>query len=226
MSKKSRIEKNDESKISRIEKREKMKVSAKKSGKWLKLFSMRWRFRIDQSRAMFGLVTFALLLSLAYAKYLPGAWVPDPENIPFWIILVFTLFILVIFVVGGYIYDKFLKLWSQTTAVNVARNPYTYVPQPKELIVSLGWWVHNYKILSQIANKLEINLEGEDMIKQQLAHYLTLTADDSDFELQAAKLKRLTSIIIDSYLKSDGVGDFDKYLVNLEQSIIDSNKEN
>ncbi|MHA1186610.1 MAG: hypothetical protein ACTSSK_06985, partial [Candidatus Heimdallarchaeota archaeon] len=142
----------------------------------------------------------------------------------FWIVLVFTLFILIIFIIGGYIYDKFLKLWSQTTAVNVARNPYTYVPQPKELIVSLGWWVYNFKVLTQIAQKLDIEIEGEEMIKQQLTHYLTLSADDNDFEDQAKKLKRLTGILIESYLESDDVGDFDEFLANLEK-FIETTKE-
>jgi len=53
------------------------------------------------------------------------------------------------------------------------------------------------------------------MIKQQLTHYLTLIAYNLNFEIQAKKLQRLTSIIIDSYIKSE-VGDFDNYLANLK----------
>ncbi|MHA1366629.1 MAG: hypothetical protein ACTSP5_09505 [Candidatus Heimdallarchaeota archaeon] len=213
----------DQTEIS--EKRKKRKESMKGFGNWIKLFSMRWRFRLDQSRAIFGLITFALLLALSYAKYLPDSWLINPDDIPFWIVLVFTLFILIIFIIGGYIYDKFLKLWSQTTAVNVARNPYTYVPAPKELIVILGWWVHTFNTLSQIAKKLDIEIEGEDMIKQQLSHYLTLSVDDTDFEFQAKKLQRLTGILIDSYLESDEEEDFDEFLANLEQYMKKSKKK-
>ncbi|MHA1185420.1 MAG: hypothetical protein ACTSSK_00885, partial [Candidatus Heimdallarchaeota archaeon] len=98
-------------------------------------------------------------------------------------------------------------------------------PAPKELIVILGWWVHTFNTLSQIAKKLDIEIEGEDMIKQQLSHYLTLSVDDTDFEFQAKKLQRLTGILIDSYLESDEEEDFDEFLANLEQYMKKSKKK-
>jgi len=43
-------------------------------------FSMRWRFRLDQSRTIFSLITFALILAQSYVKYLLLNM--EPDDIP------------------------------------------------------------------------------------------------------------------------------------------------
>jgi len=196
------------------------KTTKRFSWAWLKYFSMKWRFRLDQARAIFGLLTFAALLALGYKKEIPWFQVQLFWRGEF----LLTILVLFVFMIGGYLYDRFLKLWTETVTVSVERNPYTYVPQPKELIVSLGWFTHIFSALKQIADKLEIELEGEELMKQQLTHYLSLTVDDSDFEIQASKLKRLTAIMLESYIESENVGDFDEFLADLESYVAKKNE--
>ena len=45
---------------------------------WIKHFSMKWRFRLDQARAIFGLITFAVLLANSYVDDFP--WFQDQES--------------------------------------------------------------------------------------------------------------------------------------------------
>ncbi|MCG3254220.1 MAG: hypothetical protein KAX09_10230 [Candidatus Heimdallarchaeota archaeon] len=216
--------KNKEYKIKSLEeeevKKEIVKTSRRNFWSWLKYLAMKWRFRLDQARAIFGLLTFAALLSITYLPKIP--WFQDQL---FWRgEFLLTFLVLFFFMIGGYLYDRFLRLWTENVTVSVERNPYTYVPQPKELIVSLGWFTHIFSALKQIADKLEIELEGEELMKQQLTHYLSLTVDDSDFEVQASKLKRLTAIMLESYIESENVGDFDEFLADLESYVAKKNE--
>ena len=86
-----------------------VKTSKKISWKWLKYFAMKWRFRVDQARALFGLLTFAALLAIAYMPSIPwfneqGFWRGE---------FLLAVIVLVVFLLGGYLYDRFLKLWTR-----------------------------------------------------------------------------------------------------------------
>lgn len=202
-----------ESKIESVIKEKQAKTSSRTFWTWLKFFAMKWRFRLDQSRAIFGLLTFAALLAVTYAPKIP--WFKDQGFLGGEFFL--TILVLIVFMIGGYLYDKFLRLWAQTGTVTVSRNPYTYVPSPKEFNSTISWFTHIFAALNQIAKKLDIEIEGEELIKQQLTHYVSLSVEDSDFQEQAKKLKKLTHLILESYIDSEEIVDIDEFLVDFEK---------
>ena len=159
---------------------------------------MKWRFRLDQSRAIFGLVTFAALLASDYIRYVPFL---DREN--FLHILAFTAMVLIIFIIGGYLYDRVLKLWTETQTVNVERNPYTWVPGPKEEILWLGWFAYIFKSLNQIATKMDVELEGEGVVKKHMKEYYSLNPNTPNFEQEALKIRELSRILERAFIEMD-----------------------
>lgn len=190
-------------------------VSEKKPGKrkinnfwvWIKYFSMKWRFRLDQARSIFGLITFALILAQGYVIYLP--WIEDPTDIDLWIVTVFAIVVFIIFVIGGYLYDRLFKMWTETSTVAVERNPYTYVPTPKEQWHSLAIYGYLFNTLGQIAKKLDIKLENEEEMKLFLNHYLSMDAKTPEFEEEVKKLKQISNLIKKSYIGSSDMTKYD-----------------
>ncbi|NPE07421.1 MAG: hypothetical protein GNW80_03985 [Asgard group archaeon] len=211
-----------ESNIESVKEEKKAKFSGKTFWTWFKLLAMKWRFRLDQSRAIFGLLTFAALLAVSYVSKIP--WFRDQG---FWRGEFFlTILILIVFMMGGYLYDKFLRLWAQTGTVTVSRNPYTYVPSPKEFNSTISWFTYIFTALNQIAKKLDIEIEGEELIKQQLTHYVSLSVEDSDFQEQAKKLKKLSHLILESYIDSEEIVDIDEFLADFEKYLKNVKKKN
>ncbi len=176
---------------------------------WLKYFSMKWRFRLDQARSIFGLITFALILAQGYVTYLP--WIEDPTDIDFWIVVVFAIVVFIIFIIGGYLYDRLFKMWTETTTVTVERNPYTYVPSPKEQWNSMALYGYLFNALAQIAEKLDIKIENEEEMKLFLNHYLSMDAKTPDFEKEVEKLKQISNIIKKSYIGSSDMSKYEDY---------------
>jgi len=177
------------------------KKDAKKAAKsrriwnWTKFFVMKWRFRIDQARAIFGLLTFAALLGVGYIDYITFF-----AKQGFWGIMEFTLIIFVIFLIGGYLYDRVLQLWAETQTVNVYRNPFTYVPHPRERIISMAYWAYVFQSLDQIAEKLDVDIKSKDLMRPLIEYYLSLTPNITDFEEKGLKMKTATTEIIKNYL--------------------------
>ena len=174
---------------------------------WLKYFSMKWRFRLDQARAIFGLVTFAALLAVGYIEYITFL-----ENLGVWGVFIFTIIIFIIFVIGGYIYDRVLKLWSETQTVSVERNPYTWVPGPKEQILWLGWWAYLFKALNQIAEKLDVELEDEEVVRLHMSEYYKLKPSTPNFEAGANKVKKLSEYMEKKFLETGKIPDLESFL--------------
>jgi hypothetical protein len=109
--------------------------------KWL----MKQQWRIVQIRGIWGLFYGILLLAVAYYEYIPffvdmGAYGP----------FVFAGFILLTFLILGYIYDRVLVMWAPSQEVTIERNPYQYVPSPKDHI----FWFPLYSSLLDAAEQL------------------------------------------------------------------------
>jgi len=206
--------KEDESQETIIEeskqKRPRKKRSFKRTWIWIKYFTMKWRFRLDQSRAIFGLATFALILAQSYAKYLP--WVSDPNNVEFWVVIVFGLILFLVFLIGGYIYDRAFQLWTETSKVSLERNPYTYVPSPKEEWHSVIIWGYVFQALNQIASKLDIELENQDEVRLFFEHYFSMNPSTPDFLGEVEKLREISKIVKKAYLESGKIASYEDIL--------------
>jgi hypothetical protein len=181
-----------------------LKKRQRKFWVWTKYFVMKWRFRFDQARAIFGLLTFAILLANSYESKIP--WFKDQ---PFWRgEFILALMIFVIFAFGGYLYDRSFKLWTETTKVTVERNPYTYVPNPKERWQSRALWTFNLTILSQIAEKLDLKIENEEFMRLFIQHYYSLTPTSENIELESTKLSKIADLFEETFLKRGEISNF------------------
>lgn len=180
---------------------------------WVKYFVMKWRFRLDQSRAIFGLVTFAVLLADSYAPKIP--WFKDQT---FWRgEFILALLIFVIFALGGYLYDRSFKLWSETTTVSIERNPYTYVPNPKEQWQSRAIWTFTFTILSQIAEKLDLEIENEEFMRLFIQHYYSLTPSSENIVQESVKLSKIADLFQESFLKRGEISSFKEIIKESEE---------
>ncbi|MHA1185551.1 MAG: hypothetical protein ACTSSK_01545 [Candidatus Heimdallarchaeota archaeon] len=203
---------NKEKKSSKeIRKAKKVKRNTKKKMQnfwiWSKHFAMKWRFRLDQSRAIFGLITFAVLLANSYVDQIPwfkdqGFWGGDI----FLSVIIFAMFLIV-----GYLYDRLFKLWTETQTVHVERNPYTYVPQPKEYINNLATWSFIFDSLIQISEKLDVDLKGKELIRLHLKTYYGLSTKTTNFESKALRLQLLSKELQKICLESGEIEDYDKF---------------
>ncbi|MGC9779659.1 MAG: hypothetical protein HZR80_10495 [Candidatus Heimdallarchaeota archaeon] len=157
---------------------------------WFKYFLMKWRYRIDQSRALFALVTFAALLAVSYIEYITLF-----DKMGFWGVILFSLIIFVIFLILGYLYDVVMKMWKATIKVNVERNPYTYVPHPKEKILRMGLDIFLYHSLIQMSEKLGLKLTGEEKIPELINKYYSLSIANPNFEKDAKEVEKISETI-------------------------------
>jgi hypothetical protein len=102
--------------------------------KWL----MKQQWRITQIRGIWSLFYGVLLLAISYYAYIPffadiGSWGP----------FVFSGALLFSFLILGYLYDRVFVMWAPSQEVNMERNPYMYVPSPKDHI----FWLPLYSVL-------------------------------------------------------------------------------
>ena len=134
------------------------------------------------------MVLTALLGGVVFAQYLVDGALPQ-EYISFSITyFAFPLFLLLL--VAGWYYDKILKLWSPTQIVNVERNPYSYVPDPKLIAYSIPFFNYLLNFYMQLFSRN--NLDKSELVK--LARYFDTYSDlsaarDADME-DARKLRR------------------------------------
>jgi len=109
--------------------------------KWL----MKQQWRIVQIRGIWGLFYGVLLLAVSYYVYIPffetmGAMGP----------LLFAGIIMFIFLILGYIYDRVLVMWAPSQEVTIERNPYQYVPAPKDHV----FWFPIYSAILDASERI------------------------------------------------------------------------
>lgn len=204
------------------QKKPRKRRSFKKTWVWIKYFTMKWRFRLDQARAIFGLLTFAVLLAATYVDRIP--WFEDQG---FWrgdFLLSFLIFC--VFVIGGYVYDRAFQLWTETSKVTLERNPYTYVPSPKEEWHSAVIYGYIFHALNQIAKKLDIELENQDEVRLFFEHYLSMNPSTPDFLGEVEKLRVISDIVKKTYLESGEIASYEDILPkDFEETTVEEDAE-
>lgn len=116
--------------------------------KWL----MKQQWRLTQIRGIWSLFYGTFMLAIAFYGYVPLLNEMGPIA-PF----VFSAILFIMFIIGGYIYDKVLIMWAPSQEVWMERNPYQYVPQPRDRI----FWFPFYSVLLDVSEKMA-NSQGLD----------------------------------------------------------------
>ncbi|MFX0108101.1 MAG: hypothetical protein ACFE7R_07445, partial [Candidatus Hodarchaeota archaeon] len=86
-----------------------------------------------------------LILAYAYFEYIPFFY-----DLGFWGPFAFAGVMLVAFLILGYVYDRVLVMWAPGQEVTQERNPYMYVPSPKDHI----FWFPIFSSLLDSTEKL------------------------------------------------------------------------
>lgn len=109
--------------------------------KWI----MKQQWRVVQIRGIWSLFYGVLLLAITYYEYVPFISTIEPYG-PF----IFSGVILFTFLILGYIYDRVLVMWAPSQEVSLERNPYQYVPSPKDHV----YWFPIYSALLDASEEL------------------------------------------------------------------------
>ncbi|MFX1441255.1 MAG: hypothetical protein ACFFFD_13495 [Promethearchaeota archaeon] len=162
--------------------------------KWL----MKQQWRIVQIRGIWGLFYGILLLAIAYFEYIPlfagmGSFGP----------FVFSGVLLFVFLILGYIYDRVLVMWAPSQEVTMERNPYQYVPSPKDHI----FWFPLYSSLLDSFEKMAQNFDVDTSdirdAKEYYSHLQSLRPERKE-DLDKALELRDKFVSSHKYWASDG----------------------
>lgn len=154
------------------------------NGGFWKKFAMKWRFRLDHARVIFGLLTFSLLLAVGYIEYIPFL-----AKLGFWGVAILTIGIFVVFGIIGYVYDKVTELWSEHAVVRVERTPYTFVPQPKEFRIRRAL---DYALMFLLLQNPETKEEAL-LLKDILDSYYSLSPNTQEYKAKSDRVVVLTN---------------------------------
>jgi len=128
--------------------------------KWL----MKQYWRTVQVRGIWNLFYGILLLAIAYYVYIPffanmGALGP----------FIFAGSLLLVFLVIGYMYDRIFVMWGPQQEVTLERNPYQYVPHPRDRI----YWFPMYSVMLKASKDLLEKLECDTEIVESTREYFS-----------------------------------------------------
>jgi hypothetical protein len=110
---------------------------------------------------MWSLFYGILLLAIAYFEFIP-IFADMGTMGPF----VFAGTLLFLFLILGYIYDRVLVMWAPSQEVIMERNPYQYVPSPKEHIFWFPLYSAMLDSVEKIAQKFDVDTEPIDEAKK------------------------------------------------------------
>ena len=149
--------------------------------KWL----MKQQWRVIQIRGIWGLFYGILLLAYSYFEYVP--FFSDMAILgPF----AFAGLLLFIFLILGYVYDRVFVLWAPSQEVVMERNPYQYVPGPKDHI----FWFPLYSVMldatEQLAEKLQVDTLAIQDTKQYLSRLQELRPERKEDLDKALELRQ------------------------------------
>ena len=162
--------------------------------KWL----MKQQWRVVQIRGIWSLFYGILVLAYMYYEYIP---VFNEESMGVGGPFVFAGILLLTFLVLGYIYDRVLVMWAPSQEITFERNPYQYVPSPKEHI----FWFPLYSSLLDVAEELAVNNNVDTQIIDETREYFS--------KLEKLRPERKEDITLGSdlrkeYIKRTEISDF------------------
>jgi hypothetical protein len=122
---------------------------------------MKQQWRVVQIRGIWSLFYGILLLAIAYFEFIP-IFADMGTMGPF----VFAGSLLFVFLILGYVYDRVLVMWAPSQEVIMERNPYQYVPSPKEHIFWFPLYSAILDSVGKMARKFDVDAEPIDNAKR------------------------------------------------------------
>ncbi|MFW9846875.1 MAG: hypothetical protein ACFFD6_09015 [Candidatus Thorarchaeota archaeon] len=137
--------------------------------KWL----MKQQWRIIQIRGIWGLFYGILLLAYAYFGYIP--YFADMGALgPF----VFSGVLLFAFLILGYLYDRVFVLWAPSQEVSMERNPYQYLPSPKDHIFWFPLYSSMIEMTEKLAEKYDVDTDILDEVREYYSQLSVLRPEE------------------------------------------------
>ena len=130
--------------------------------------------RLNWIQALTGLIQDTLVFGILYV-FVVFPFVSE-ENALWYAIMGISLPMFLILIIAGWFYDKKFRVWSANVAVNIDRNPYSYVMEPKMYAFILPFM--NVMIDTLRSVMVKINLEPKEMtsLMGYLDEYARLSA--------------------------------------------------
>jgi hypothetical protein len=135
--------------------------------------------RLNWIQSLTGLAQDVLVFGALYVTLL----FPDeasqglvPVNYLLLGILFLSMPLFFILTAAGWYYDKKLRIWSADYVVNFERDPFQYVPDPRNGIIEIPYFLILFKTLNEIFGRLELDQSQLTDMIQFLEKYITLTS--------------------------------------------------
>jgi hypothetical protein len=125
---------------------------------------MKQQWRIVQIRGIWSLFYGIFLLAIAYFEFIP-VFAQMGVMGPF----VFAGSLLFVFLILGYIYDRVLVMWAPSQEVIMERNPYQYIPSPKEHI----FWFPLYSAMLDSFEEIAKSVEADTTQIEEVRQYFS-----------------------------------------------------
>lgn len=130
----------------------------------IRKWTMKQYWRLIQVRGIWNLFYGVLLLAGSYYLFIPLFY--DMGSLgPF----VFAGGLLVVFLIIGYMYDKIFVMWGPQQEVVVERNPFSYVPQPRDRI----FWFPVYSSILSACNDIAEALDLDTSVINDTRKYFS-----------------------------------------------------
>ena len=143
-----------------------------------------WSLRLNYIQSLTGLPQDVLVFGVLYAPIILGAAFdskPLPIELLYQVILLISLPMFILMVVGGWVYDRRLRLWSPDLVVQTERTPYSYVSEPRTYAVTVPIIFMLFKTMKGLFQDLNLDTGQLSRIAAYLDEYLRIrTTDDDD----------------------------------------------
>jgi len=148
--------------------------------KWL----MKQQWRLTQIRGIWSLFYGTFMLAIAFYGFVPILKEMGPIA-PF----IFSGILFLLFIIGGYIYDKVLIMWAPSQEVWMERNPYQYVPQPRDRIFWFPFFSVLLDVSEKMASKHNVDTSIIDEVREYYSELEKYTAERKEDIDAATKLR-------------------------------------
>lgn len=130
--------------------------------KWI----MKQYWRVGTIRALASLALGMLVLGRYYYIYIPV--LSDLG----WIGAIILGTVLIFLFIGiGWLYDQKTRMWSQKLQANIERNPYSYVPNLKEMTFEYPIFYTLIQSIKKLAIKIRLDIGGLDELEQYMKEF-------------------------------------------------------
>jgi hypothetical protein len=105
-------------------------------------------------------------------------------------ILFLSLPLFFILTLAGWYYDKKLRVWSADYVVKFERNPYMFVPDPRNGVMEIPFYTTLFRSFLELFRKLGLEESGLESMLDFLNRYMILDVSDDNNMKKAKSLRR------------------------------------